>query len=273
MSFTVANGYSPRSYETILTEAVQVVNQEFNTNYTNQSFVGTDLWKFLYATIQGLMTVENNIAELGVKLQDYIRTQNEQLIIPRSSVDGIMQAIKDELGLVSSIKPVESENDAGYIDIAVDVDNTASDYAEKKQQILEILHKYMTAGLFYNGNESGTVTASNGQEFTYNYSLPNAIALKVKVQVKVSENNNLFVETPNVIKDKFLKNFKELYRFGFDFEPQQFLNISRDLPFASEITTQYSTNGGSSWSTAIYQSAYNTKLTLNVADIEVEVIQ
>ena len=77
MTYTVTNGYSPRDYETILAQCVQIVNEQFGTSYTSQSFTGTNLWKFLYATIQGLMTVENNIAELGVKLQDYIRTQNE----------------------------------------------------------------------------------------------------------------------------------------------------------------------------------------------------
>lgn len=273
MSFSVTNGYSPRSYETILADCVAVVNKEFGTSYTSQTFVGTNLWKYLYATIQGMMTIENNISELGVKLQDYIRTQNEELIIHRSSVDGIMQAIKDELNLVSSIKPVESSADAGEIYLAVDIDNEGADYAQQKQKILDTLHKYMTAGLHYNGTESGTVTATNGQVFNYAYELPTEKALKIKIQVKVSENTNLFVETTNSIKEKFLENFAELYRLGYDFEPQQFLNISRDLPFASEITIQYSTNDGSSWETEILESDYKTKFTIAYADVEVEVVQ
>lgn len=273
MSYTVTNGYSPRDYETILAQCVQIVNEQFGTSYTNQSFTGTNLWKYLYATIQGLMTVENNIAELGVKLQDYIRTQNEELIIHRSSTDGIMQAIKDELNLVSSIKPVERAEDAGKIYLAVDVDNEGTDYAQQKQKILDTLHKYMTAGLHYNGTESGTVTATNGQVFNYAYELPTEKALKIKIQVKVSENTNLFVETTNSIKEKFLENFAELYRLGYDLEPQQFLNISRDLPFASEITIQYSTNDGSSWETEILESDYKTKFTIAYADVEVEVVQ
>lgn len=273
MSFSVTNGYSPRSYETILADCVSVVNQEFGTSYTSQTFVGTNLWKYLYATIQGMMTIENNISELGVKLQDYIRTQNEELIIHRSSVDGIMQAIKDELNLVSSIKPVESSADAGEIYLAVDIDNEGADYADKKQKILNVMHKYLTAGLHYNGTETGTVTATNGQVFNYAYGLPTKKALKVKIQVRVSENNNLFVETTNEIKEKFLNNFAEIYRLGFDFEPQQYLNISRDLPFASEITTQYSTNSGSSWATEVLESDYKTKFTIDDADVEVEVVQ
>lgn len=273
MSFSVVNGYSPRSYETILADCVQVVNQEFGTNYTSQTFVGTNLWKYLYATIQGMMTIENNISELGVKLQDYIRTQNEELIIHRSSVDGFMQAMEDELGLISSLKPCESDADAGEIYLAVDIDSAGSDYADKKQQILSTMHKYLTAGLHYNGTETGTVTATNGQVFNYAYELPTKKALKIKIQVRVSENNNLFVETTNKIKEKFLENFSNLYRLGFDFEPQQYLNISRDLPFASEITTQYSTNSGSSWATGVLESDYKTKYTIDNANVEVEVVQ
>ena len=272
MSYTLNNGYAPRDYETILSECVKVVNAEFGTKYTMQSFVGTNLWKYLYTTIQGLMTCENNIAELGVKLQDYIRTKNEELIIHRSSNDGIMQAIKDELGLVSSIKPTKSEADAGEIYLAVDVDKEGSDYADKKQQILNVLHKYMTAGLNYNGTERGTVKASNGQVFDYAFELPVKKKLKMKIEVKVSDNTNLFVETTNRIKEKFLKNFASLYKMGFDFEPQQFLNISRDLPFASEIKVQASIDNGSSYKTNIIQSDYKTKYTISDADIDVQVV-
>ena len=273
MSYSVVNGYSPRSYETILDDCVAVVNDEFKTNYTRQTFVGTNLWKYLYATIQGMMTIENNISELGVKLQDYIRTQNEELIIHRSSVDGIMQAIKDELGLVSSLKPASSSADAGEIYLAVDVDNEQENYSEIKQRIIETLHKYLTAGLHYNGTEAGTITATNGQVFNYAYQLPTKKPLKIQIQVKVSDNTNIFVETTNSIKEKFLKNFSEIYRLGYDFEPQQFLNISRDLPFASEITIKYSTNSGSSWATEILESDYQTKITIAENDVEVEVVQ
>lgn len=272
MTYTVTNGYSPRDYETILEECVSIVNKEFGTSYTSQSFTGTNLWKFLYATIQGLMTVENNIAELGVKLQDYIRTQNESLIIPRSSYDGIMQIIKDELGLVSSIKVIESADEAGQIFLAVDVNNASDDYEERKKSIFKILHENMGAGLFYNGTEKGQVTASNGQVFNYAFDLPSETPLKVKIQVKVSDNSTLFVQTPNEVKNKFIANFAKFYRLGFDFEPQIFLCRDRDLPFASEINISYSTDGGTEYKTAVLEAMFNEKFTISTNDVEVEVI-
>lgn len=270
MSYNIVNGYSPRTYENILEECVNVVNEEFGTTYTSQSFVGTNLWKFLYATIQGLMTVENNIAELGVKLQDYIRTQNEKLILPTSSNDGIMQRIEQELNLISSVKPVEL-GEGGNVYIAVDIDDTAEGYAEQKQRILEILHKYLGAGLFYHGTESGYVTASNGQQFEYAYELPTTKPLKVKISVTISDNTTRFIETTNAIKDKFFKNFGEFYKLGYDFEPVKYL-CRDDLPFASKIELTYSTDGGSTYSGEVLQNEYNEKITINPNDVEVEVL-
>lgn len=271
MSYTVTNGYSPRNYETILNECVQVVNEQFGTSYTNQSFTGTNLWKYLYATIQGLMTVENNIAELGVKLQDYIRTQNEELIIPTSSENGFTALLKKEMGLIASFKPTESSTDAGQIYLAIDIDRTAEGYAEKKQQIFNLMAEHLGAGLFYNGTEQGTVTELNGQPFNYAFDLPTEKSLKVKIQVRISENTNLFVETTNKIKEKFLANFAKEYRLGYDFEPQAYL-CKDDLPFASEIKITYSTNGGSTYSGEVLNSAYDEKIIITENNVEVEVI-
>lgn len=271
MTYTVTNGYSPRSYETILSECVQVVNEQFGTNYTNQTFTGTNLWKYLYATIQGLMTVENNIAELGSKLQDYIRTQNEELIIPTSSEDGFTSLLQREMGLIASFKPIESSSEAGQIHVAIDIDNTAEDYAEKKQRIFDLMAEHLGAGLFYNGTEKGTVTELNGQSFNYAFDLPSKTNLLVKIQVRVSENTNLFIETTNKIKEKFIENFNKQYRLGFDFEPQVYL-CKDDLPFASEIKVTYSTNSGSSYSSNILNAMYDEKIIITANNIEVEVI-
>lgn len=270
MSFSVINGYSPRSYEQILSECVEVVNTEFGTSYTSESFVGTNLWKFLYATIQGLMTAENNIAELGVKLQDYIRTQNEELIMPTSSPEGFMQRLEEEMGLISSVKPTE-EADAGYVYLAVDVDNGSEDYESIKQGIFERMAKYLGAGTFFDGTEKGQVTALNGQAFNYAFHLPTITDLKVKIVVSVSENTLAYIETPNQIKEKFIKNFNKKYRLGYNFEPQIYL-CSDDLPFASEIKVTYSTDGGSSYKNTILNAMYDEKIVINPDNIEVEVL-
>lgn len=268
MSYSIENGYTPRNYDEILENCVNVVNEQFETDYTPQTFVGTNLWKYFYGFIQEIMTVENNIAMLSVKLQDYIRTQNEELIIPRSSPDGIVQALEDELGLIASVKPTELA-DAGYIYLAVDVDNTAEDYAETKDKIFKVLAKYMGAGLFYVGSETGYVTEKNGQQFQYAYSLPTETALQVKIQVKISDNTTEFIETPTKIKERFLENFNKMYRLGYDFEPDIYL-CRDDLNFASEIKISYLDDGD--YTSDIYQATYDEKIVITPENVEVEVL-
>ena len=56
MSYSVLNGYAPRSYDDILLTTVNAVNEEFGTNYTTESFAGTNLWKVLYAVIQAQLS-------------------------------------------------------------------------------------------------------------------------------------------------------------------------------------------------------------------------
>ena len=271
MSYSVLNGYAPRDYNTILRECVDIVNQQFNTSYTPQSFTGTNMWKFLYTFIQEVMQAENKAAEIEEKLEDYIRTQNEKLLIHRSSVSGFMQATEQELGLISSIKPIESAAEAGKPEICVDVDETAENYAETKQKIFDLMHECLTAGLFYQGDQTGTVTAENGQQFNYAFSLPTKTPLKIKIEIKVSDNNNYYIDTALEVKEKFLKNFNAMYRLGYDFEPQQYLTIERDLNFAGEIKTTWSTNNGTSWSGEILQGVFDEKLTISADNVEVDI--
>ena len=270
--YTVANGYTPQSYQTILTSVVAEVNKQFNTNYTNEQFEGTNLWKVFYTGIQELMGIENKITELSVKLQDYIRTQNEELLIQRSSVDGFIQGIEEDLNLIASIKPIETPEEAGHLSVAVDLDDQSEDYQDKKNQVIKKMHDWLTAGLFYEGTEEGQVTATNGQEFNYAFNLPTETALKIKITVRVSDNKSLFVLTPNEIKNKFIENFNKLYRLGFDFEPQTYLCLEKDLPFASAFEVEYSTDGGSEYKSDVLKTMYDEKITFNPSDVIVEVL-
>lgn len=271
MSYTVTNGYTPQSYEAILSAVVSEVNNQFGTSYSNEQFEGTNIWKVFYTGIQELLKIENKISELSSKLQDYIRTQNEELLIQRSSVDGFIQGIEEELNIISSIRPIETEDEAGTLAVAVDLDSDSEDYSDKKNQIIERMHKWLTAGLFYEGTERGQVTATNGQEFEYGFNLPTETPLKINIRITVSDNKSLFVLTTNEIKEKFIANFKEKYRLGFDFEPQTYLCLDKDLPFASAYEVEYSTDGGSSYKNEVLKAMYDEKFVFGPDDVIVEV--
>lgn len=270
MSFSVLNGYAPRSYDDILLTTVNAVNEEFGTNYTTQSFAGTNLWKVLYAAIQEIMTTENNIALLGEKMKQFISVQNEELYMPTSTIDGFTDLLKREMNLTGSIKPIDDPLDAGNLYLCIDVDNTLDDYATIEQHIFELMHRHLVGGLVYHGTETGTVTGTNGQSYSYAYSLPNTVSLMVKVTIDVSDNTLLKIPTTNEVKEIFLKNFKDRYRLGFDFEPQNYL-CRDDVPFAGSILIEYSQDSGVTWDTDVLDLNYDEKVDLSDADVEVEI--
>lgn len=266
MSFSLESGYTPRDFDTIVSEFRQNINEEYKQNLTADQFKGSNWYKLIYSAAQLIATAEGNTAELANKLIDYINKVNEEILLPKSSVDGVMYHLKKDLGLISSVKPTE-EADRGYFYIAVDVDNESPDYAQTKQNILAKLMKYCTGGLYFKGSESGQVIASNGQPFTFGYELPTIVDMWVRITPTISDNTTAFIQNSSQIKEKFLENFNSMYKLGLDFEPEKYLDIRNDLPFASQIKIEWSINEGSSWSEEVWKSAYNQKL--NLSNVEV----
>lgn len=266
MSFNLENGYTPRDIDTIISEFRQSINAEYKQDLTPEQFKGSNWYKLIYSASQLILTAEGNIAELSNKIIDYIRKVDEQIQLPKSSVDGIMYHLKEDLGLISSVKPTE-EGDKGYLYIAVDVDSESDDYPQIKKSILEKLKEYCTAGLYFKGSESGQVVASNGQPFNFGYELPTIVNMQVKITPTVSDNTTDFILNASQIKEKFFENFEKMYKLGLDFEPEKYLDIRNDLPFASKIKIEWSINEGSSWSEDVWKSAYNQKL--NLSNVEV----
>ena len=267
MSFSLINGYNPRDFDTIVSEFRQSINSEYGQNLTAEQFRGSNWYKLIYSASQLILSVEGNISELSNKMIDYIRKVNEDIQLPKSSIDGIQEHLFNDLGLISSVKP-STASDAGKLYIAVDVDNTSSDYTEKKQMILEKLKKYCTAGLYFTGAERGEVVASNGQSFTFGYDLPTKVNMQVRITVTISDSTTAVILNSAQIKAIFEENFKKMYRLGFDFEGDRYLDIRNDLPFASKILIEWSTNG-TSWSSGIWQSAYNQKVVLENVTVNI----
>lgn len=267
MSFNLINGYNPRDFDSIVSEFREAINSEYGLKMTAEQFKGSNWYKLIYSASQLIETVEGNISELSNKMIDYIRKTNEDIQLPKSTIDGLQEHLLSDLGLISSVKP-STASDAGKLYIAVDVDNTASDYTEKKQNILKSLKKYCTAGLYFTGSERGDLVASNGQSFTFGYDLPEIVNMQVRITVTISDSTTSVILNSAQIKSIFEENFKKMYRLGFDFEGDRYLDIRNDLPFASKILIEWSTNG-TSWSSGIWQSAYNQKVILENVTVNI----
>jgi len=381
MAFDLLNGYQPRTFEEILQAFTDEVNTQFGTTYDTTTIVGTEFYKFFYAGAQLVMQSEAQTAEITAKMTDYIRTANENINLPKSTIDGFTQGLLSELELNSTIKNITDSAEAGYLFLVVDVDdgdhatgsatitdyshltnsgndiisvngvsftaqtgsatlgtgtfqaatsnnatatslatqinahatvglvvkatavgavvnlrtihggtdgnsvgliytNTAdgvgatvsgatltggtenADYADLKQEIIDRMGSWLTAGLYYTGTEEGTKTALNGQNFTYKFSMPDPVNILVRITATVSANAKTPILNENQVRDIFDANFASLYRLGLDFEPEKYLEIARDLPFASDILLEYSEDDGGTWDDQPRAMAYNEKIVI-----------
>lgn len=269
MSFDVVNGYTKRTFDDLLQVLTDAINEQFRTDYTRETVVGSNHFKSFYGGLQLVMESENKIAELGVKIADYIRTVNDSIQAPVSSPDGTIQYFKKNLGLDVSLRPIKDVTLAGKPAIAVDIDPTTADFESRKQQIFDALRLTQTEGLYwFNPTTSptdreyrGESSALNGQAFPYNFFVPQAYAIKVKITITRSRDNLAFQLNASQIRELFIANFAKMYSLGRDFEGSRYLSVD-DVPAAASVRVEWS-DDGSTWADSVRQMDFDTKITLD----------
>lgn len=270
MSFDVINGFEKQSFDDILQILTDAINQQFNTDYTADTIVGSNHFKFFYGGLQLRMECDNKIAELGNKIVDYIRTTNESIAQPVSSPDGTIRYFRENLGLTISLKPITQVSDAGKPAICVDIDPTSTTFNSMKQQIFDALRLTQTEGLYwYNPSTTpsareyrGESSALNGQALPYCFFVPEESQMDVRITVTRSRESLAYQLNTAQIEELFVKNFNERYSLGKDFEGSVYLNVN-DIAGASEVLVEWSTNGGGSWSSGIRDMDFDQKIILN----------
>lgn len=267
MSWDLINGYQPRTFNQLLQAFVDGVNSQYGTSYDTTSILGTNFYKYGYAGIQLVLEAEAKTAEIYAKLADFIRTSNDKINLPKSTISGFISSLllpvaDGGLGLISTIKDITDPAEAGYLFLVVDADASAPNFATLKQQIIDRMHASLTCALYYNGTQTGTKMAINGQNFTYKFSLPTLVNILVRITINSSANATTAILNTDQVRNKFNANFASLYRLGLDFEPEKYLEIARDCPFAADILLEYSENAGSTWSSVPRAMAYNEKINI-----------
>lgn len=121
MSFASDTGYLPLSIEAMMDFVRENVNTKFDTTYTAETFLGTNLYKYFYALIQRLQQNEIKTSEIFLRLQEYFNITNEKIQRPNTTHPGIYDYFKDR-GYFISTKPPADEN-AGKAFICVDVED------------------------------------------------------------------------------------------------------------------------------------------------------
>ena len=270
MSFDVINGFEKQSFDDILAIMTDAINQQFNTDYTTDTIVGSNHFKFFYGGLQLRMECDNKIAELGNKIVDYIRTINESIAQPVSSPDGTIRYFRENLGLTISLKPITQASDAGKPAVCVDIDPTSTTFDSMKQQIFDALRLTQTEGLYwFNPSTSagereyrGESSALNGQALPYCFFVPETSTMDIKITVTRSRESLAFQLNTAQIEQLFVKNFNERYSLGKDFEGSVYLNVN-DIAGASEVLVEWSIDNGSNWSSSIRDMDFDQKIVLD----------
>lgn len=267
MSFAQDNGYTPEDFETLMNFIREGVNEQFQTDYDEETFVGTNFYKFYYQLVQKLLEQGVKASEIFQKLQEYISLTNERIQRPSVSFPGLMEAFQSK-GYVASVKPPSEEN-AGKVSICVDVDDADPDYAEKKLEIATLIKDFVAAGMVTDGTETESIALSNGQSFDFAYHLPDRIPVKLKLVAIKSANTNLTVPSDEDIRQVVFDNINARYRLGLNFEPQRYFTLT-DAPWAGEVALFWSDDDGVEFNSTVFEAEFDELFTFGLEDISVD---
>lgn len=266
MSFSSENGYIPNTISELMALVMEGINEQFGTAYVDETFVGTNFYKYFYALIQLLQENEIKTSEIVSKLQQYFSETNEEITRPNTTHPGIIDYLT-AAGFVASTKP-PVDADAGKLYVCVNLDDGADDFADKKLEVCTILKDSVVAGVVTQGDQIETLTLSNDQSFDFKFVLPTEIAILLKLTLVESDNNQVQILTTAETRQLLFDNVTARYRLGLDFEPQRYFSVV-DAPWCSSVLLQYSIDNGSNWLSAVADLDYDDLYTFELGDITI----
>jgi hypothetical protein len=269
MSFSSDQGYTPSTISDLMSLVREGVNEQFDTEYDQETFLGTNFYKYFYALIQRLQANEVKTSEIVLKLQQYFDETNELIARPNTTHPGLFDYFEARGFVVSSKAPIEAE--AGELRVCVDTDEAADDYAEKKLEICEILSECVPGGIVTVGTESEDITLSNGQSFEYAFNLPDRLPVLLRLTLVTSQNNQAVILPPEETAALLALNIAARYKLGRAFEPQRYFSIV-DAPWAASVLLEYSLNAGADWDSVVYDSEYDELFEFD-PETDIEVVE
>lgn len=264
MSFAQDTGYLPATIEDLMDIVMENVNTQFATAYTTETFLGTNFYKYFYALIQRLQENEIKTSEIFLRMQQYFDITNEMIVRPNTTNPGLLDYLA-AAGYTASIKE-PNNTDAGKAFICVLVDSPVP--AATKTAICTIIKDCVVAGVVTQGDQVEDIALPNGQSFDFKFSLPNEIAIQLRLTQNISGNNQYTVPADSVIKQAIFDNVNARYRLGLDFEPQRYYSVA-DAPWAGSLTLEYSDDGGMTWEDDVYVAEFDDLFTFDLTDISI----
>lgn len=266
MSFSADAGYLPNTIPQLMNYIRAGVNSQFGTTYDEDTFLGTNFYKYFYAMIQRLQQNEVKTSEIVLKMQQYFLETNEKIQRPNTTHPGIVDYFSDRGYRASTKKPIDA--DAGKLYVCIDTDSGADDYAETKLAINTIIKDCCVGGVISQGDQVSAITLPNGQSFDFKFSLPDYTPVLLKLTITLSSNNQFTVLSDAEVAAILFANINARYRLGLDFEPQRYFSIL-DAPWAADILLEWSDDAGMTWDDDIFEAAFDDLFTFELGDITV----
>lgn len=270
MPYTDKNGYVPHTMEEVMQLILLDINDQFNTSYSYDQFVGTGFYKFFYVLAQRIVALDTSFAEVYAKLQDYVRFMNEQINAPAVNPERALKILRTA-GFTASVRPV-TQDTAGELAFCVDLDDKLPNYATQKQRVLDILKTCTAGGIYFAGTETGTSILSNGQAMPYAFFLPARYEVSLKLTIHASASSGLAVPSESQIKQTLADNLAAMYRMGVDFEPERYFTVSRDASYAAVVKLEYQKETGGAWSDEVYKADFKDLFVFNQERMETVVL-
>jgi hypothetical protein len=267
LGFSSENGYTPLTIDQMMESLRVNINAQFLTEYTTETFIGTNFYKNAYALMQLLQENEVKTSEIFLYLQQYIVATNQRIQRPVATNPGLIEAL-EAAGYTASVKQIESA-DAGKLYVCVDVDDTDDDYPTQKLEINTIIKDSAVAGVVSQGTESSTIVLSNGQSFDFKFALPTKTPIALRLTIVTSENNQNVILSPEEIKQLLLDNIAASYKLGRNFEPQKYFTPA-DAPWAASILLEWADDfdpGPATWVDDIFEAEFDDLLTISLENI------
>ncbi|UKA23394.1 hypothetical protein IHC92_20800 [Photobacterium damselae subsp. damselae] len=249
------NGYVPDDFNTVMDHYYKAfISQEGYETLTRSRFDASAEYTVFYASAQIDMSIQSMFAQTFEKVIDYLTKINLKIQQPATIPDAISESFMRNLGLDAKCKPMTLEN-RGKSHIAIDYEPNA----DANYSIAELLKKHIVDGIVTVGDITQKVTFSNGTEGSFSWTRATIQKTLFRITIQKSRNSTYAVDTAERIIKKFNDNYERLYSMGLDIEPERYFEVERDAPYASDILTEYSFDGGSSWHSTPFKSEFNIK--------------
>jgi hypothetical protein len=250
------NGYFQSTIAEIEQSYINKINEEFDANYTLETFKGSGFWRVFSASILKDKEIDNAIASLLVFVGEKIDSLADSFFKSQLGlVSGIQKALMSLEGIIKDVNiynPVTLDEWRGKIAIAIEYESAdLENNRNANDKIANAIINSIGAGIHTDSNNYDKsylgVLESNSQVFTLFWKV--AILTPVFLKFTYKQLAGTIIPTDEEIRAKLIENLSN-YNFGNLFTPQYYVDLC-SFPAFRDIKLEYSFDGKNFQSTEI----------------------